>query len=119
MRNGAALSIPQGQYVLASGRYFGTVRESVAVQNEHGYSVAYLVQFQREIDPCRGWFLARDVVTAWWLDADGNNLAWRMRAIDALVPPPTSRGLFEDVIAPMGLDYEEEVMRGVVQSSFE
>lgn len=56
------LVIPPGQYVLADGLYFGTVRQSVPVQNEHGYSVAYLVQFQREVDPCQGWFLARDVI---------------------------------------------------------
>lgn len=56
------MSISQGQFVLVQGRYFGTVRQSVPVQNEHGYSFAYLVRYQREVEPREGWFLARDVV---------------------------------------------------------
>lgn len=53
--------IPIGSQVLAQGRYLGRLLESVHVQNEHGYSFAYRVQYQREIDPCAGWFLGRDV----------------------------------------------------------
>lgn len=54
--------VETGSHVLALGRYLGYVRESVAVQNEHGYSFAYRVQYQREIELSQGWFLARDVV---------------------------------------------------------
>lgn len=50
-----------GSHVIAIGRYVGWVRESIRVQDEHGYSYAYRVQYQREIDPCQGWFLGRDV----------------------------------------------------------
>lgn len=48
-------------HVIAQGRYIGTIIETVPVQNEHGYSTAYHIRYQREVTPYAGWFLARDV----------------------------------------------------------
>lgn len=47
--------------VVAQGRYIGRILAEVQVQNEHGYSTAYHIQFQREVEPRSGWFLARDI----------------------------------------------------------
>lgn len=57
---------------IAQGRYIGRVIDVVAVQNEHGYSVAYRIRYQREIEPNTGWFLAHDVRAL----RPGASLAW-------------------------------------------
>jgi hypothetical protein len=54
---------PVNARVIAQGRYIGKVIEAVPVQNEHGYSTAYRIHYQRECSPNTGWFLARDIET--------------------------------------------------------